>query len=47
MANLVKTQESTTASEDAAALGGATEVTRLVKENDLAVSENAVVATAC
>ncbi|KAL1215110.1 YTH domain-containing protein ECT3 [Cardamine amara subsp. amara] len=41
--NLVKTQESTTASEDSAALGGATEV----KENDLAVTENAVAATAC
>lgn len=47
--NLVKPQESTTVSEDAAALGVATEVTResqVVKETELAVEKNAV-ATAC
>ncbi|XP_010483762.1 PREDICTED: uncharacterized protein LOC104762213 [Camelina sativa] len=41
--NLVKPQESTTASDEVAALGVATEV---VKENELAVEKNAV-ATAC
>ncbi|EFH42669.1 evolutionary conserved C-terminal 3 [Arabidopsis lyrata subsp. lyrata] len=47
--NIVKPQESTTASEDTAALGVATEVTReskVVKENELPVEKTAV-ATAC
>jgi hypothetical protein len=47
--NLVKPQESTTASEDAAALGVAAEVTKeskVVKETELPVEKNAV-ATAC
>lgn len=47
--NIVKPQESTTTSEDTAALGVATEVTReskVVKENELPVEKTAV-ATAC